>query len=64
MPESRPKRPQADGLSRACFDGDLASVQQCLGYARELGTHFGSYEHIGAGVWRDGSSAALIRGER
>ena len=35
-----------------------------VGYARELGTHFGSYEHIGAGVWRDGSSGALIRGER
>ena len=36
MPESRPKRPQADGLSRACFDGDLASVQQYLAEGADL----------------------------
>ena len=48
MPESRPRRPLADGLSRACFDGDLASVQQylaegadLLGRVRRPGAHLG-----------------------
>ena len=36
MPESRPRRPLADGLSRACFDGDLASVQQYLAEGADL----------------------------
>ena len=36
MPENRPRRPLADGLSRACFDGDLASVQQYLAEGADL----------------------------
>ena len=36
MPELRPRRPRADGLSRACYDGDLASVQQYLAEGADL----------------------------